>query len=85
MTRSRLAATLHRAALAATLAVLALHATPASACPRCLGASSSNSLLAYLGTGAALSLLPMAIIATIGFVIYRANKRNSSATPNQKD
>jgi hypothetical protein len=73
-----------RAGFAATLAVLALHATPASACPRCFGASDSNSLLAYFATGAVLTVLPLAIIGTVGFVIYRNNKKNSAPDPNVK-
>jgi hypothetical protein len=74
-----------RVGFAATLAVLALHATPASACPRCLGASDSNSLLAYFATGAVLTVLPLAIIGTVGFVIYRSSRKSSSADSKLKN
>lgn len=74
-----------RAGFAATLAVVALHATPAAACPRCFGASDSNSLMAYLATGAVLTVLPLAIIGTVGFVIYRSSRKSSSADSNLKN
>lgn len=72
-----MAQALRRTLFAASLTAVALCATPATACPRCLGASSRDSLFAYFATGAALSLLPLAIIGTVGLVIYRHNKKNS--------
>ncbi len=85
MTRFRVVQTARRLILVASFALLALHSTPATACPRCFGASDSNSLIAYFATGAVLSFLPLAIIGTVGFVIYRQSKRNSSVNPDQKD
>ncbi len=85
MTRFRVVQTARRLTLVASFALLALHATPATACPRCFGASDSNSLIAYFATGAVLSFLPLAIIGTVGFVIYRHNKKNSTPDPNLKN
>lgn len=82
MTRMR--SIVGRLAVAAIFILLALQSTPATACPRCLGASSRNSLMAYFATGAALSLLPLGIIGVVGLVIYRQNKKCSSTDSDLK-
>lgn len=84
MRRLRGAAALRRIVFTVCVTASALCFTPALACPRCLGASSRSSLLAYFATGAVLSALPLGIIGVVAFVVYRHRMKRVSADPAEK-
>lgn len=61
------------------LVMMLLHPLAASACPACFSAASEQSRLAYYWTAALMTLLPLAIVTTIGGWLYL--RRRSAGRP----